>query len=269
MKAMVTSMMAAGLMALPLTAVAQDARPISLDEAVRLARRNAPAAVQARNALRTGAAQVRSRYAAFLPSLNFSAGVSRQDGSRFVPDFNQVVSTDQPWRGSHRFNSSLEIFDGGRRQAHHVGIEDQQECRDVRPVQVETEVADAVADFLPEARSAVGCRRAGGLRGVAASLVAAHVHSRCWVVAPQPRHRLGRRHGGQACDDPRSEASAQRYRNGCESRCATETRCGECRTGALRRPFFRRNGTASISSGSGPACTGLRPPRPGSRPGPG
>lgn len=104
------------LLAVPMALGAQtDARPITLDEAVQLARRNAPATVQARNALRTNSAQVRSRYAAYLPSLTFNSGVSRQDGSRFVPDFNQVVSTDQPWRGSHRFNTNVEIFDGGRR----------------------------------------------------------------------------------------------------------------------------------------------------------
>lgn len=103
------------LMLVPAVLAAQEPRPIALEEAVRLARRNAPATVQARNSIRTNAAAVRSRYAAFLPSLSFGAGVSRQDGSRFVPDFNQVVSTDQPWRGSHRFNSNLELFDGGRR----------------------------------------------------------------------------------------------------------------------------------------------------------
>lgn len=92
-----------------------DARPIPLDEAVRLARRNAPATVQARNSLRSSSAQVRTRYGAYLPSLSFGAGVSQQDGTRFVPDFNQVVANDQPWRGSHRFNSNLEIFDAGRR----------------------------------------------------------------------------------------------------------------------------------------------------------
>ena len=103
------------LMLVPALLVAQDPRPIPLDEAVRMARRNAPAAVQARNAIRSNSAAVRTRYAAFLPTLSFGAGVSKQDGTRFVPDFNQVVSTDQPWRGSHRFNSSLEVFDGGRR----------------------------------------------------------------------------------------------------------------------------------------------------------
>jgi outer membrane protein len=106
---------AMSLMLVPTLLLAQEPRPIELDEAVRLARRNAPAAVQARNSIRTNAAVVRSRYGAFIPSLSFGAGVSKQDGSRFVPDFNQVVSTDQPWRGRHNFNSSLELFDGGRR----------------------------------------------------------------------------------------------------------------------------------------------------------
>jgi outer membrane protein len=101
---------------LPASVAAQvEARPIPLDEAVRLARRNAPATVQARNSLRTNAAQVRSRYGAFLPSLSFGAGVSQQDGTRFIPDQNLVVAQDQPWRGSHRFNSNIELFDAGRR----------------------------------------------------------------------------------------------------------------------------------------------------------
>jgi outer membrane protein len=108
-------MMVAGLMLVPATMMAQDARPIALEEAVRLARRNAPATVQARNALRTNAAQVRSRYGAFLPSLSFGASVQENNGTRFIPDQNLIVSNDQPWRGSHRFNSNLEVFDGGRR----------------------------------------------------------------------------------------------------------------------------------------------------------
>ncbi|HVH39178.1 MAG TPA: TolC family protein, partial [Gemmatimonadaceae bacterium] len=111
MKALVMS-----LMLVPGLLLAQDsARPISLDEAVSLARRNAPAAVQARNGIRSSSAQVRARYGAFLPSLTFAAGVSQQDGTRFIADQNLVVAQDQPWRGSHRFNSSLQLFDGGRR----------------------------------------------------------------------------------------------------------------------------------------------------------
>lgn len=95
--------------------VPTNARQIPLDEAVRLARRNAPQTVQARNAIRSNSAAVRTRYAAFLPTLSFGAGVGRQNGTRFVADFNQFVANDQPWRGSHRFNSSLNIFDGGER----------------------------------------------------------------------------------------------------------------------------------------------------------
>ncbi len=106
------------LMLVPTLLVAQDPttpRQIPLDEAVRLARRNAPATVQARNTIRNNAAAVRTRYAAFLPTLTFGAGVGRQDGTRFIPDQNLVVSSDQPWRGSHRFNSNLTLFDGGSR----------------------------------------------------------------------------------------------------------------------------------------------------------
>jgi outer membrane protein len=112
MKALVMS-----LMLVPALAVAQDAAPrqIPLDEAVRLARRNAPAAVQARNAVRQNGAAVRSSYAAFLPNLNFSSGASRSDGVQFDQIRRELVPRSNPWSGSHRFNSSLEIFDGGRR----------------------------------------------------------------------------------------------------------------------------------------------------------
>ena len=50
---------AMSLMLVPTFLLAQEPRPIELDEAVRLARRNAPAAVQARNSIRTSAAVVR------------------------------------------------------------------------------------------------------------------------------------------------------------------------------------------------------------------
>src|SRR5690606_39706395 len=96
----------------PMAVEAQDdARPINLDEAVQMARRNAPATVQARNSLRTSAATVRQRYAAYLPSLSFSAGVGQNEGTRFIPEQNLIVRTDQPWRGSHSFSSNLSLFD--------------------------------------------------------------------------------------------------------------------------------------------------------------
>jgi outer membrane protein len=100
----------------PVVLLAQEtARPIALDEAVRLARRNAPAAVQARNSVRTSAATVRTRYSAFLPTLSFGTGSSKQAGTRYLADLDTILPNDVPWRTSHSFSSSLELFDGGRR----------------------------------------------------------------------------------------------------------------------------------------------------------
>ncbi len=101
-------------LALPLALAAQDARPISLDEAVRLARRNAPAAVQARNAVRQSGAQVRTNYGGFLPSLTFSSGANRSEGVTFNPQ-QQLVPIVRPWSGSHSLSSSVDLFAGGRR----------------------------------------------------------------------------------------------------------------------------------------------------------
>lgn len=123
MKAMVTSMMLAGIMMLPQVAVAQDARPISLDEAVRLARRNAPASVQSENAVRVAAGTVRQRYASFLPNLSFGSGASSAEGFSLaqVPDTinggfrSEPRRFDQPWNGSHNFNANLQLFAGGNR----------------------------------------------------------------------------------------------------------------------------------------------------------
>src|SRR5437773_7791646 len=55
------------------------ARPISLSEALELAQRNSPQAVQARGQTRTAAAGSRSAVAAFIPNVSVSAGATRQD----------------------------------------------------------------------------------------------------------------------------------------------------------------------------------------------
>src|SRR5436190_9634705 len=96
--------------------VAQDSlHPIPLQEAVRLAQRNAPAAVQARGQMRSAASSVRAAYGAFIPSLSASLNQTKQSGQRFDALRNQVVSVTQPWSYSTGINSSLELFDGGRR----------------------------------------------------------------------------------------------------------------------------------------------------------
>jgi len=92
-------------------------RPIALEEAVSMARRNAPVAVQARGQLRTTSSAVRSAYGAFLPSLSGSMGQSKQGGERFDPLRGPVTTGASPWQYSVGLSSSLELFDGGRRFA--------------------------------------------------------------------------------------------------------------------------------------------------------
>jgi outer membrane protein len=99
---------------LPAALAAQEPRPIPLDEAVQLARRNAPAAIQARNTIRQNAASVRTNYASFLPTLSASSGASRSEGQNVGPSGN-LVPIVRPWSGSHGINTSLELFDAGRR----------------------------------------------------------------------------------------------------------------------------------------------------------
>src|SRR5512133_378846 len=90
------------------------ARPIALDDAVHQAQRNAPAAVTARNALRTSAAAVRTAYAQYIPSLSVSSSGSRQGGETFFQG-QLVPYKGSPWSFSRGLSANLELFDGGRR----------------------------------------------------------------------------------------------------------------------------------------------------------
>ena len=107
------------LLAAPIALAAQQpggdgARPIALDEAVHQAQRNAPAAVTARNALRTTAAAVRTAYAQYLPTLSVSGSGSRQGGETFFQG-QLVPYKGSPWSFSRGMSANLELFDGGRR----------------------------------------------------------------------------------------------------------------------------------------------------------
>jgi outer membrane protein len=98
-------------------AIAQDSlHPVSLQEAVSLAQRNAPAAVQARGQLRTTASAVRSTLGSFLPSLSANMSQSQQTGS-VLGEQNRLLTLTQPWRYSMGVSTGLELFDGGRRFA--------------------------------------------------------------------------------------------------------------------------------------------------------
>jgi outer membrane protein len=91
------------------------ARPIALAEAVQLAQRNAPAAVQARGAIRGGQIGIRSAYAAFIPNLSINASTTQQSpaGQRVNQQTGEIVSGR--WAGNAGFRASLELFDGFRR----------------------------------------------------------------------------------------------------------------------------------------------------------
>ncbi|GAC1686836.1 MAG: TolC family protein [Gemmatimonadaceae bacterium] len=91
------------------------AQPIALEEAIALAQRNAPAAVQARGQVRTGHAEVRSAYGSFIPSITLSGGASRQDGQRLGPSGQLIPYTGDPWSFNDGLSATVQLFDGGRR----------------------------------------------------------------------------------------------------------------------------------------------------------
>jgi outer membrane protein len=94
---------------------ADAARPIALAEAVQLAQRNAPAAVQARGAIRAGQASIRSAYAAYIPTFTLSANSTEQSPatSRVNPITGELVTGR--WATTGGFNASVDLFDGLRR----------------------------------------------------------------------------------------------------------------------------------------------------------
>lgn len=105
--------------AAPTAAADTLARRVTLEEAVALARENAPGIIQAEGQKRTSAADVRSAYAAFLPSVSLSAGASRQipaTGSRTRVENGQVITVPtDPWSSNIGLGASVTLFEGGRR----------------------------------------------------------------------------------------------------------------------------------------------------------
>jgi outer membrane protein len=104
----------------PAAAPSPAARQITLDEAVRLAQRNAPAAVQARGEETANRAGVTSAYAAFIPNFSVSLGGVRQftgtQRTRFDPTINaEVPVAASPWTYSNGLAFNVDIFEGGTR----------------------------------------------------------------------------------------------------------------------------------------------------------
>ena len=82
-------------LALPAAAASQgDARPIALDEAIKLAQQNAPTAIAARNTLRTGQSAIRQQILGYLPTLGLSTGATQRGGEQFVNGIPVVTRGD-------------------------------------------------------------------------------------------------------------------------------------------------------------------------------
>jgi outer membrane protein len=93
------------------------ARKISLDEAIALAQRNSPQAVQAEGAERTSKAARVSAIGAILPSVSLSAGRSIQfgGGQTRVSQNGDVITTASAPVNSTGLNLNMTLFDGGQR----------------------------------------------------------------------------------------------------------------------------------------------------------
>ncbi len=108
------------LMAAAIAASTPDSvpRPITLDEAIALARQNAPQVIQARGATTTSQAAVRAAYSAFIPSVSVSANGVRQfpsqGGTRYVGG--QVITLPgEPWSFGAGLSANVDLFRGGDR----------------------------------------------------------------------------------------------------------------------------------------------------------
>jgi len=92
-------------------------RPITLQEAVTLAQKNALAVVQAHGDVRTSAAATRAAYGAFLPSVSLSAGTTRQysGGHTLVQNGQVITLPSTPWSSSAGISANVALFTGGMR----------------------------------------------------------------------------------------------------------------------------------------------------------
>jgi outer membrane protein len=92
------------------------ARPISLEEAVRMAKQNSPQVISARNNISASDATVRTRISAFFPTLSGSMSNSWGAGQVF-DNKGDIVNRNNitPWNWSRRVSANWLLFDGGDR----------------------------------------------------------------------------------------------------------------------------------------------------------
>jgi len=92
------------------------ARPLSLAEAVELAQRNLPAAIQARNQERSAAAAVRAAKGSLIPTLSIGATTGYSAGTT-INNFDGSLTRigGNPYSYGNSLSMSLQLFDGGSR----------------------------------------------------------------------------------------------------------------------------------------------------------
>lgn len=88
-------------------------RPISLQEALRLARENNVSNIVAENSVQAAGNLVRVRRAAVLPTLNASAGQSKRQGQN-IGQSGQLVDFTSDWQYSTGLTSQVTLFDAGK-----------------------------------------------------------------------------------------------------------------------------------------------------------
>jgi outer membrane protein len=110
------SLLILAALAAPSLIVAQDGpRPISLQEALDMARKNAPSMVQARGQMRTSTAALRAARWAFGPNLQLGYSSSTGGGGTYVGD-RLVASSARGFTFSQSLGGvSLTLFDGGQK----------------------------------------------------------------------------------------------------------------------------------------------------------
>lgn len=93
--------------------VSDSARPISVQEAVRLAQQNNVAAIVAENSISSARNSVRGARAQLYPSLNLNAGQNNSAGDRVGPG-GSIIGYNSGWTYNTGLSSSLTLFDGGK-----------------------------------------------------------------------------------------------------------------------------------------------------------
>src|SRR5262245_1929757 len=105
------------LIAVPAVLAAQQGtdayRPISLAEAIKLAKENHVTAVTSANAIRSAGNSVRQARAAYYPTLSLSASQNKSAGERLNTQTNQLTAFASDWSYSTGVNAGLTLYDGG------------------------------------------------------------------------------------------------------------------------------------------------------------